>query len=253
MTPAELIISTNSTSDDGVHVRHISGVFWVTARHLSSRHKRNDDISGMAIEIGPATVVDRRDPRVLMAGGELDIPERNAGIESGHDESGTQHVRVDDPEARPLANGADPAMCSPAVEAAPILSTQDRPLAALTDCEVDGPSRPRDERNDRRLVAFANDAQRPMASLHPEVLHVGGTGLAHPEAVRAQENGEGRMRAVDPLGGEEEGAELSTIHAPHLVGEDPRPTYVLSRVRTDAGRRCARSDRTHRPSRAVDQ
>jgi hypothetical protein len=35
----------------------------------------------MAIEIRPATVVDRRGLWVLMAGGELYVPERHTGIE----------------------------------------------------------------------------------------------------------------------------------------------------------------------------
>jgi hypothetical protein len=34
--------------------------------------------------------------------------------------------------------------------------------------------------------------------------------------------------------GEEEGAKFSSVHAPDLLGEDPRPVDVLGRVGTNA-------------------
>jgi hypothetical protein len=47
---------------------------------------------------------------------------------------------MDDLEAGPLADGADPAMCGATVEPLAIMAVQDRPLASLAEGEVDGPS-----------------------------------------------------------------------------------------------------------------
>jgi hypothetical protein len=74
--------------------------------------------------------------------------------------------------------------CAP-VEALTISTVQDRALAALAQHEVDRAGHPWDEGNDRRLVAFADDAQRSMASIKAEIFRVGRTGLAHPESVHS--------------------------------------------------------------------
>ena len=119
----------------------------------------------MAIEIRPASVVDRRGPRVLVAGGELDVPERDTGVEGRHNEGGAQHVWMDDPETRSLADGANPAVCRTTVQAAAVPPAQDRTFASLANGEVDGSSRAGEERDDRRLVALADDAERPIRPL----------------------------------------------------------------------------------------
>jgi hypothetical protein len=53
---------------------------------------------------------------------------------------------------------------------------------ALANGEVDRAGGSWHERDGRRLVALADDPQRPMAPLEPEVLDVGGACLAHPQA-----------------------------------------------------------------------
>ena len=45
---------------------------------------------------------------------------------------------MDDPEAGPLADGADPAMCGATVEPLAVMAVQDRPFTSLAESEVDG-------------------------------------------------------------------------------------------------------------------
>ena len=49
---------------------------------------------------------------------------------------------MDDPEAGPLPDGADPAMCGAPVEPLPVVAMQDRSLAPLAEGEVNGPGHP---------------------------------------------------------------------------------------------------------------
>jgi len=56
-----------------------------------------------------------------------------------------------------LADRTDPALGGSAIEALAVTPTQDRPLMALTDGEVDRACRSRHERDGRRLVALSDD------------------------------------------------------------------------------------------------
>ena len=118
-----------------------------------------------------------------MAGGDLDVSQRHPGVESGHDESGSQHVRVHESESGPFADGPDPPVGGAAVQTLTIATPQDRAVVTFTDGEIDGAGGPRDERDRCWLVALTDDAQGPVASLYPEVFDIGGTGLGHPQPV----------------------------------------------------------------------
>ena len=74
------------------------------------------------------------------------------------------------------------------VEALPVPAAQYRAFAAFTDSQVDGSSRPGHQRDDRRLVALADDPQDAMAALAPEILDAGGTRLADPQTVESQQD-----------------------------------------------------------------
>jgi len=187
----------------------------------SSRHKCDDDVGGMAVEVGPPPVVDGCRSGVLVARSDLDIPKRDASVECRHDEGRTEHVGVNDPEAGPLADGAHPSVRGPSIESAPIQTTQDRSFAALSDGQVDRPGCSGHERDHGWLMSLAHDPENPVPPLHPEVLDVGRTGLTHPEPIESQKHGERSVGPVEALSREEEGAELPAIHAPDLVGEDP--------------------------------
>ncbi len=93
---------------------------------------------------------------------DLDVTQRHPRVERRHDESGTEHVGVDDPEAGPLADGADPAVRRASVEPLTVVAMQDRSLASLAEGKVDRPGHPGDQGNHGRLVALPDDAQRPM-------------------------------------------------------------------------------------------
>jgi hypothetical protein len=74
-----------------------------------------------------------------------------------------------------------------AVQPLTIATPQDRAFVPFTDGEIDGAGGPRDERDRCWLVALTDDAQGPVASLHPEVFDIGGTGLRHPQTVQPEQ------------------------------------------------------------------
>jgi hypothetical protein len=130
----------------------------------------DDDVGGVAVEVLASPVVDGRGAGVGVTGGDLDVSQRDPGVEGGHDERGSQHVRVDGAEPRALADRPDPAMRGAPVETVAVTAPQDRPVVAFAGGQVDGPGGPGDERHGGRLVALAYDPQRAMAALETEVL-----------------------------------------------------------------------------------
>ena len=200
---------------------------------LTAGHEGHHDVGGMAVEVLPPAVIDGGRPRIGVAGGDLDVTQGYPRVERRHDEGGPEHVGMDDPEAGPLADGADPAVCGAPVESLTVVAVQDRPLASLAEGEVDGPGHPWDQRDHGRLVALPDDAQGPMAPVEAEVLGVGGTGLAHPQAVEAEQGGQGGVVGVVALGREEEPAELAPVEATPFARVDLGPAGVLRWVRWD--------------------
>jgi hypothetical protein len=65
---------------------------------------------------------------------------------------------MDDAEAGPLTDGADPAVRGAPVESLAVVAVQDRSLGSLSECEVDGPGHPGDQRYHGRLVPLPDDA-----------------------------------------------------------------------------------------------
>jgi hypothetical protein len=61
----------------------------------ASGDERHDDVGSMPVEVLSAPVIDRGRPRIGVSGGDLDITQRDAGIQRRHDEGGAEHVRVD--------------------------------------------------------------------------------------------------------------------------------------------------------------
>jgi hypothetical protein len=141
-------------------------------------HEGDDNVGGVSVEVLASPVVDRGGSGVGVTGGDLDVSQRDPSVEGGHDERGSQHVRVNGAEPGTLADRADPPVGRAPVEAVAVTASQDRPLVAISDGQVDRPSGPRYERHGGGLVALAHDPQRAMAALDAEVLDVGGAGLA---------------------------------------------------------------------------
>jgi len=137
------------------------------------------DVGGMAVEVLAPPVVDGRGSGVGVTGGDLDVSQRDAGVEGGHDERGSQHVGMHAAESGTLPDRANPPVSRAPVEALAVTAQQDRTLVALTDGQVDRPGGSGYERHGGGFVALAHDPQRAMAALETEVLDVGGTGLAH--------------------------------------------------------------------------
>jgi hypothetical protein len=138
----------------------------------------------MTVEVLPPAVIDGPRPRIGVACCDLDVTQRHPRVECRHDESSSEHVGMDNPEAGPLADGADPTVCGASVESLTVVAVQDRPFASFA--EGDGPGHSGDQGNHGRLVALADDAQGAMAPVEAEVLGIGGTGLAHPKPVETQ-------------------------------------------------------------------
>ena len=106
------------------------------------------------------------------------------------------------------------------VKTAAVVAEQDRTRCPLADGQVDGAGRPRHQRDHGGLVALADDAQDAVAPLEAKVLDVGQARLTHPQAVEAQEHGQGGVGLVDSLGREQEPPELGAVEAPCVAGMD---------------------------------
>jgi hypothetical protein len=119
------------------------------------------------------------------------------------------------------------------VEALTVVTEKDRSFAPFTDGEVDGSCGAGYQRDQGRLVALADDPQYPVSSLEGHVLDVGFAGLAYPKSVQAEQHREGCVGVVEPLGGEEELAELAPVQPAPLRRVDLGAAYVLGRVGTD--------------------
>jgi hypothetical protein len=80
----------------------------------------------VAVEVLESPVVDGRGSGVGVTGCELDISQRNAGVEGSHDESGSKHVRVHIAEPGTLPDRADPPVRRAPLEALAVPPPQDR-------------------------------------------------------------------------------------------------------------------------------
>jgi hypothetical protein len=70
------------------------------------------------------------------------------------------------------------------------------------------------------LLPFADEMQRAMAALEAEVRDVGGARLRDPQAVQPEQHRQGGMVAIEAFGGEQERAQLSSVHAVALARLD---------------------------------
>ena len=155
--------------------------FWSAREWSTAGNERDDDVCGMSVEVLTSSVIDRRRPRIGMSGGDLDIAQRNTGVERGHDEPGPQHVGVDGPKTSPLADRAHPTVGGSAVEALAVSSAKDRALRSLTDGEVNRSCRARHERDDGGFVALPDDAKGSVSAIEAEIFDVRPARLAHPK------------------------------------------------------------------------
>ena len=88
--------------------------------------ERDDDVRGVAVEVLSSAVVDRCRSRVCVSRCELHVSKRYAGVECGHDERGSEHVRMNGADTRASADRADPPMGSPTIEPAAVTTDKNR-------------------------------------------------------------------------------------------------------------------------------
>jgi hypothetical protein len=200
----------------------------------SAGDEGDHDVGGVAVEVLASSVVDGGGSGVCVAGGDLDVSKRDAGVEGGHDERGSQHVWVHAAELGAFADRPNPSVGGSPVEALAVTAPQDRPLVTLTDGEVDCPGGAWYERHGGGLVALAHDLQCAMAALDAEVVDVGGAGLADAQPVQPEQLGERGVVPVVLLGIEAEHAKLGAIQPAGVRCVDVGSADVLGWVRADA-------------------
>ena len=115
-----------------------------------------DDVGGVAVEGDAGAVVAHGRARVGVAGGFLDVAQRDAGVERGGDERVAQRVRSDSLGDAGASGDAphDPAGGVP-VEPVAVRAEEDRAFAAFADGEVDSSRGARCERDGDDLAALA--------------------------------------------------------------------------------------------------
>jgi hypothetical protein len=104
----------------------------------------------------------------------------------------------------------DPA-CRVAIDPLPVGSHEDRPVAAFTNHQIDGPGRPGRQGDGDDLAAFAQDGERAMAPLEAKVLDVSAEGLGHPQPVQRQQADQRVIPGACQPGGDQHGPDLVAI------------------------------------------
>jgi hypothetical protein len=95
----------------------------------------------------------------------LHVAERHPGVERGGDEGVAKRVRAHElGDSRASRDASDDPAGAVAVEAVAVDPDDDRALAALADCKVDGPGRPWSERDGDNLAALAHDGKGSMSA-----------------------------------------------------------------------------------------
>jgi hypothetical protein len=143
-------------------------------------------------------------------------------------------VRVDDAESGSFADRSHPAVSGTSIEALAIAAAKDRSFTSFTYRKIDGTGGAWHEWDHRWLAAFADDAKRAMASFEAKIFDVGRTRLRDPQPVQAKQHGQRGVIAVVVLGGEQEPAELTAVHAVAFGRLDLRSSYVLGGVGRNA-------------------
>ena len=79
VAPRRSICSPSRKLHDGGRGGFLGGSF----------NEADDDVVGVTVEVAAGPVIPCRHPRVAVSGGDLHIPQRNAGVQAGGDESVT--------------------------------------------------------------------------------------------------------------------------------------------------------------------
>jgi hypothetical protein len=121
-------------------------------------------------------------------------------------------------------------MSGPSIQTAAVLANQDRTFSAVADGRIDGAGGAH-QGDERRLGALADDTQHPVAAL--DVLDVGVARLRDPQAVQAQQHGQGGVGVAAAVGGQQEAGQLAAVETAPLGGVDGGAAHARGRVRRD--------------------
>jgi hypothetical protein len=104
----------------------------------------------------------------------LHVPERHPGVERGGDEGMAKRVWADElgDTCTPCHPSDDPAS-TVAIEAVAVGSEEDRSLAPLADCKVDGPGCVRREWDGHDLAPLSQDGKGSMSAFEAKCFDVG--------------------------------------------------------------------------------
>jgi hypothetical protein len=112
------------------------------------------------------------------------------------------------------------------IQTTAVIPDQDGTVPTFAHGQIDGPGGARHQRDQGRLVALPDDPQDPVAALYAHVLDVGLARLGHPQAVQAQQHGQGGVGVIEALRGVQESGQLAAIQAPPLTRVDLGPADI---------------------------
>jgi hypothetical protein len=148
-----------------------------------------------------------------VAGGLLHVSERDTGIQGGSDERVAEGVGTDRLGDPGLAGGAPDAASLVAVEALSGRAEEDRPFAAFTDREVEGPGGAGRQRDRHDLAALADGGEGPMATLEAEAFDVCAGRFGDPQAVDAQQTDQRVVAVPCETGRDEQRADFVAVES----------------------------------------
>jgi hypothetical protein len=123
---------------------------------------------------------------VGVAGGDLDVAQVHARVETGRDERMPEHVRMrpGEPHTRVLRESAEPPGACMTVHACSTVVEQDRAGRSAADGAVDSLPDRRGQRDQDHLAALAADSQHPVTVLFAEITDICAGGFEDPQARR---------------------------------------------------------------------
>jgi hypothetical protein len=99
------------------------------------------------------------------------------------------------------------------IDPLPVGADEDRPLAAFTDGEIDGSGSAGRQGDGHDFPAFAQDGERAVTTLQPEVPDVGADGLGHPQPVEGQTADQRVIPGPGQPRGDQHGTHLVAVQA----------------------------------------
>ena len=173
-----------------------------------------DDVGGVAVKGASGAVVAAGLARIRVTCEVLYVAQAAPRVERCSDRCVTERVgrdRLVDPGT--LGETADDPSGCVTVDSAAVSTCQQGPVGAFGDSGVDGAYGPRGERDERGLVALADDAQGAVTVGQREVGQVRVAGLGDAQGVEREQAGEYMVVAARQSRLDEERSELGAVEA----------------------------------------